>query len=304
MDKLKLEPTAALVMQWALRLYNEEAILRFLGQLDLSSGKNLYDKCHSVCTWYDEIILNRKSFIKHLIEQKLCAAEQEYQLIFLASGKSPLPIEILSGYSSKVYRIFEVDVSGIEEKKKLYLELFPEFLEKLKCVKADIASPYIWGILDRSEVGYRPDLPAIIIMEGISYYLRKQELKNVIGMFQREKPAFFIIEYLVPYRCIDQARRSIPKEIFRIIQEDCGLDGITSYTKRELRRFFWENGGDLIASYSMMDMELARTGDNAYFQKPTDGWIECIVGRVGAFRVSKVEEVDSSGLVSPGNRHT
>jgi hypothetical protein len=285
MDKLRLEPTAALVMQWALRLYNEEAILRFLSQLDLSSGKTLYDKCHSVCDWYDEIILNRKSFIKHLIEQKLCASEQEYQLVFLASGKSPLPIELLLRYSSKVYRIFEVDVSGMEEKKRLYLELFPEFLKKLECVNADISSSHILGMLDGSEIGYRPDLPAIIIMEGISYYLQKQELKNIIATFPREKTAFFIIEYLVPYRYVDQARRSVPKEIFRIIQEDCGLDSITSYTKKELRVFFQENGGDLIASYSMMDMELARTGDNAYFGKPSDGWIECVVGRVSISRV-------------------
>ena len=62
MDRLRLEPTAALVMQWSLKLYKEEPVLRFINQLDLSSGKNLYDKCHSVCDWYDEVILNRKSF--------------------------------------------------------------------------------------------------------------------------------------------------------------------------------------------------------------------------------------------------
>jgi hypothetical protein len=282
MDKLRLEPTAALVMQWALRLYNEEDILRFVNRLDLSSGKTLYDKCHSVCNWYDEIILNRKSFIKYLIEQKLCAAKQEYQLIFLASGKSPLPMEILLRYSSKLYRIFEIDVSGIEEKERLYLELFPESLEKLKCLNADIASSDILDILDRTETGYRPDLPAIIIMEGISYYLPKQELKNIIASFQWQKEGIFIIEYLVPYQLVNQARISIPKEIFRIIQEDCGLDGITSYTKEELRSFFREKGGDLVASYTMVDMELARTGVNTYFAKPSDGWIECVVGRVGA----------------------
>ncbi len=282
MDKLRLEPTAALVMQWTLRLYTEKAILRFLNRLDLSSGKTLYDKCHSVCNWYDEIILNRKSFIKHLIEQKLCTAEQEYQLVFLASGKSPLPIEILLRYSSKVYRIFEVDVSGMEEKKKLYLELFPESLEKLKCVNGDITSPNILDILGRTEMGYRPELPAIIIMEGISYYLQKQELKNIIASFQWQKEGIFIIEYLVPYQLVGQARRSIPKEIFRIMQEDCGLDGIAFYTKEELRGFFREKGGDLIASYTMVDMELARTGINTYFVKPSDGWIECVVGRVGA----------------------
>lgn len=282
MDKLRLEPTAALVMQWALSLYSEEAILRFVNRLDLSSGKTLSDKCHSVCDWYDEIILNRKSFIKHLIEQELRATKQEYQLVFPAAGKSPLPIEILLRYPSKVYRIFEIDVSGMEEKKRLYLELFPESLEKLKCVNADIASPDILDILNRPEIRYRPDLPTIILMEGISYYLRKQELKNIIASFQWQKEGIFIIEYLVPYQLVSQARRSIPKEIFRIIQEDCGLDRITSYTKEELRAFFREKGGDLIASYTMVDMELARTGVNTYFEKPSDGWIECVVGRVGA----------------------
>ena len=66
------------------------------------------------------------------------------------------------------------------------------------------------------------------------------------------------------------------------MQEDCGFDRITSYTKEELRSFFREKGGDLIASYTMVDMELARTGVNTYFAKPSDGWIECVVGRVGA----------------------
>ncbi len=281
MDKLRLEATAALVMQWALRLYNEEAVLRFVDQLDLSSGKTLSDKCNSVCNWYDEVILNRKSFVKYLIEQELYTAKQEYQLVFLAAGKSPLPIEILLRYMSKVYRIFEVDVSGMEDKKRLYLELFPEFQEKLKCVNADIASPDILGILDRPENGYSHDLPVIILMEGISYYLRKQELKNIIGSFQREKEIIFIIEYLVPYQCVGLSRRSIPKEIFRIIQEDCRLEEITSYTKEELESFFREKGGDLIASYSMVDMELTRTGANTYFEKSSDGWIECVVGRVG-----------------------
>jgi len=268
-------------MRWALKLYNEVPILRFVHQLDLSSGNTLYDKCHSVCNWYDEVILNRKSFIKHLIEQELCAAKQEYQLVFLAAGKSPLPIEILLTYSSKVYRVFEVDVSGMEEKKRLYLELFPEFLEKLKCIDADIASTDILGVLDSPDFGYRHDLPSIILMEGISYYLRKQELKNIIASFGWEKESIFIIEYLVPYQCVGRARRSIPKEIFKIIQDDCGLDGITSYTKEELRSLFRQKGGDLITSYSMADMELARTGVNAYFKKPGDGWIECVVGRVG-----------------------
>ena len=155
-------------------------------------------------------------------------------------------------------------------------------LLKLKCINADIASPDILDVLNRTEIGYRTDLPTIILMEGISYYLRKQELKNIIASFQWQKEGIFIIEYLVPYQLVGQARRSIPEEIFEIIQDDCGLDGITSYTKEELRSFFREKGGDLIATYTMVDMEVARTGANTYFTKPSDGWIECVVARVGA----------------------
>jgi len=282
MDKLKLEPTAALVMQWSSKLFNEEATLRFISRLDLSSGKNLYDKCHSVCNWYDEIILNRKNFIKNLIEQELCTAKQEYQLVFLASGKSPLSIEILLKCSSKVYHIIEVDVSGTEDKKRLYLESIPELMHKLKFVDADIVSPDILRILNRPDIGYRHDLPTIVLLEGISYYLEKHELENIISSFSCKKECIFIIEYLVPHRFVTKARRFIPKKIFRIIREDCGLKGITCYTNEELKSMFLARGGKLSASYSMVDMELARNGINTYFEKPSDGWIECVVGRLGA----------------------
>lgn len=291
--KLQLEPTAALVMQWALKLYNEETTLRFINQMDLSSGDNLYRKCNSACEWYEEIILNRKSFIKYLIERELSTAKQEYQLVILAAGKSPLTIEILSKHSAKVHSILEVDIAGMEEKKNLYLELFPEFQGKLECINANIASPDILGMIVSLNIGYRHDLPVIILMEGISYYLKKQELKDIIASFKKDKKCIFIIEYLVPYHYVNRSRISISKDIFRIIHEDCGLDSINSYTKEELRSFFRENGGDLLASYSMADMEMARTGTKTYFKNISDGWIECVIGSVGTSQTSQNTTYDS-----------
>jgi hypothetical protein len=132
-------------------------------------------------------------------------------------------------------------------------------------------------------------------MEGISYYLHKQELKNIITSFQSDREGIFIIEYLVPHQCVDRVRRSIPREVFKIIQEYCGLNAITSYTKEELRMLFQEKGGDLIASYSMVDMELTRTGANAYFKKPSDGWIECVVGRVPTLPTVRQGAINRTG---------
>jgi hypothetical protein len=118
-------------------------------------------------------------------------------------------------------------------------------------------------------------------MEGISYYLQKQELKDVIASFKKDNKCIFIIEYLVPLQYVNRSRKSIPKGIFSIIQEDCELESISSYTKEELGSFFRENGGHLLAAYSMADMEAARTGTKTRFQNKSDGWIECVVGVVG-----------------------
>ncbi len=281
MDKLKLEPTSALVMQWALKLYNEETVLQFINQLDLSSGRNLFAKCNAVCNWYEEVILNRKYFIKHLIEQQLVATKCEYQLVFLAAGKSPLALEILLKEYSKIRLVFEIDVSGMIEKKKLYDKVCPIFSNKLKCITADIASTNIENILNKLEIGYSHDVPTIVLLEGISYYLSPQELKDIITSFRSEKEKnTIIIEYLVPYKFVNQKRRFIPKEIFKIIQEYAGLNEINCYSKNELKQFFSKCGGYLTASYSMRDMEFARTAANNYFKKPNDGWIECVIGKI------------------------
>jgi O-methyltransferase involved in polyketide biosynthesis len=280
MDKLKLEPTAALVMQWSLRLFKkEDDTFRFIQRLDLSSGNALYNKCHSVCPWYDEIILNRKHFIRHLIELELQAAKEEYQLVILAAGKSPLSIQILRKYTLKIQRVLEVDLSKMEEKERLYREIVPEFQPKIRCIDADIVSPDIIPILSRPENGFQTGLPAIVVLEGISYYLKKRDLQNIISRFKSDAKCIFILEYLVSSHLVAPARRSIPEKIFGIIREVCELEDITSYTRKELRSLFQASGGDLWAGYSMVDMEMARTGRNTYFKKRDDSWIECVIGR-------------------------
>jgi len=154
MDKLKLEPTAACVMKWAMKLYKNGIVLKFINQLDLSTGENLFAKCNADCKWHEEVILNRKFFIKQLIEQRLSAAESKYQIVIPAAGKSPLSLELLERNHSKIHRIFEIDISGMEDKKILYDRICPDISNKLLCLTADIVSPNIANMLDKLEIGY------------------------------------------------------------------------------------------------------------------------------------------------------
>ena len=284
MEKLRLEPTAALVMKWASKLYTEGPAHRYMNHLDLSSGEDLLDQCNSVCNWYGEVILNRKSFIKHLIEQELRNTDGKYQLIFLAAGKSPLPLEITFDNSARIHRVFEVDTSGMEDKRRLYLKLFPDITDKLQCLTADITSPAIIELLESGEYGYCRDIRSIVILEGISYYLKKRDLEDIIARFRSGKENIFIIEYLIPGKYIDRRRKSIPEEVFNIIQGYCRLKAVKTYTAEELRRVFLRNDGELTEYYSMAEMELNRTGSNDYFRKPSDGWIECALGRTDALQ--------------------
>jgi O-methyltransferase involved in polyketide biosynthesis len=280
--KLKLEPTAALVMKWAMKLYtNNEIVLQFMNQLDLSSGEDLFAKCDAICNWYEEVILNRKHCIKQLIERQLVATECEYQLVFLAAGKSPLAIEVLMKNYSKVHLIFEIDISGMDEKKKLYDEVCPNFSNKLKCITADISTNIV-TMLDKLEIGYRNDISTIILFEGISYYLQKIEMKKIMTSCQsnNKKKNIIIIEYMVPCKYVDKKRRYIPKEIFRIIKDHTGIYEISCYTKDELQVYFNEGAGDMLECYSMVDMEFARIGTNSYFKKANDGWKEIVVGKI------------------------
>ncbi len=87
---------------------------------------------------------------------------------------------------------------------------------------------FISNILEKLEIGYQRNIQTIILLEGISYYLSKSELKKIIASFQSEnKKNIIIIEYLVPCMYVGKNRTHIPKKIFKIIQEHVGLTEIS-----------------------------------------------------------------------------
>ena len=273
MDKLKLEPTAALVMAWALPLYEKGPVGEFVRQLDLSSGADLFCRCQAACDWYGEVILNRKHFIRHQIAEHLRAHERS-QVVLLAAGKSPLGLELLLQCSSQISRVFEVDLAGMAEKEALYKRTAPEVADRLRCITADIASESLQEELCRA--GYRRDIATIVVLEGISYYISEEALKRIIFSFRSSGKSIFILEYLLPCDFVEPSRRMIPRTIFSLIKESTGQKEIRCYSDEDLRQIFLEAGGRVAAYHSMQEMERQRTGRNEYFDTPGLGWIKCL----------------------------
>lgn len=291
---LRLQPTASLVILWSLPLYSKSPapVRRFVEMLDLSAGEELLRRCDEICDWYGEVILNRKYFIKHLVERLLAEEEEKvgeekaeeqavrgkFQIVILAAGKSPLALELLVENPARISKIFEVDLAGIEEKRRFYSNVAPDLVEKLRCLTSDVASE---DLLDRlANEGFDRDAPAIVLMEGISYYLPKKGLEKIVSMFRSGGKNRFIIEYLVPCSDVEADRRPIPKGIFSLIREEAGTAGTGCYTRAELSDLFRRSGGREVSCFEMSEMEFMRLGKNKRFCSRGDGWIEVLLGSI------------------------
>lgn len=273
---MKLDSTAALVMQWTSHFYKKYPACEFLKHLDLSKGNDLFKKCSDIFSEYNEVIANRKYIINKLIRQIIGFEDKEFQIVILAAGMCPLALDLLAEENERISMVFEIDMEGMDEKKRIYHENFPEYSRKIKCISSDITSNEIISHLTAEEINYNPKIPTIILAEGISYYLSKNNLFNLIKTFANERNNYFIIEYLVPYNQVNNERRHIPEDIFNIIKKECDLSEISFYTKDELYNFFTEVGGDVVNHYNMSKMESERLGHNCLFKNSSDGWIECI----------------------------
>lgn len=272
---IRLEPTAALVMRWAMPLYRAGIARRFVESLDLAAGRDLYGRCSAVCDWYGEVILNRKHCIGSLIRRQLAAMGEDARIAILAAGRSPLGLELAADGSLPAVSIVEVDIAGMEEKAALYRAIDPVSSRRIRCLTGDITAPGL-----RELLGHEP-APSIILLEGISYYLPDQNLAEILSAFRSaDLSNRFILEYLLPCDAVRPERRSIPREIFRIIRESAGLAAIRVYAPDEVDRIVEASGGVVDVHYRMNCMELLRTGENRYFPGEADGWIACCTGRI------------------------
>ncbi len=277
MGTLHLEPTAALVMQWALPLYRHGIARRYVDSLDLASGRDLFARCAAVCDWYGEVILNRKHCIRDLIRRELQVLGEDACVVILAAGRSPLGLELVSGGAPAASRVVEVDITGMDEKAALYRRIDPDRARRIRCLTADITSGDLSSILSREIAGAR----AIVLLEGITYYLSSPELSGILGAFSSgDAGNRFVIEYLLPCDVVNPARRYIPREIFRIIRGSTGLEATRCYTPEGLAELASECGGVVEAHYDMTAMEQRRTGKNVFFPHGEDGWIACSLGRI------------------------
>lgn len=278
---MKLDHTAALVMSWAAPLYAEGPTATFVGQLDLSNGQELLMRCHDVCPWYGEVIRHRKHFLSHLIQKELATRAEQCQVVIPAAGVSPLALELLLLQGDRVTKVIEVDTAGMAEKHRLYSEVAPHLADRIACITADITTAGFSADMLEAQGGYQLDAPAIVLFEGISYYITEAQLRRAMSIFRSAKHQnLIILEHLLPCALVNEARRPIPSGIFRTIGAYAGLSNIQCYSLGDVELLFQSVRCSDVRHHSLIDMERLRKGKPQRFVENGDGWIGCAVGAI------------------------
>jgi O-methyltransferase involved in polyketide biosynthesis len=268
--------TAALVMLWASAYYESEPLIdAYLNNLDLSAGRHLLERYHSICPWYPEVIINRKHFIKNTVKDLIEGDPKPTIILNLGAGFSPLALE-LSPLLNKNVRFIEIDRSNMSHKHRLYAGLVCGRSRFISCIEADITdTACLKEVLGKATGGPAP-ARLIVVMEGLSYYIDKPAMAGVLACLSALAPDMSIVfEHLKPCRLVRKERRFIPDRIFSHVRTYTALEQMTTYSEDEIRAIL---GPDFSCSYSNMDeMEMRRTGSRRYFPTPDSGWLSCAV---------------------------
>lgn len=272
--KTILAPTAALVLQMGLPIYQEAATKKYLSLVDMSSGEEMFKKFRTSLH-----LLNRKFFIRKTLLQILNESPMPIQWVVIAAGMCPMPLEILPHVPEKILRVFEIDVAFMPEKQKLYQAAAPTLANKISCITADIATPNLAAQLQHH--GFMPNVPTFVQMEGITYYLPGKTIQKIISEFASPQTHNWLVaDFLLPYDVLSETGRSQGEFIFGTISQQTGFSEITHFTIDDFKKFLALVSGKVVDHKTTYDLEILRTGGHAETAVPKDGLIDIVLGKL------------------------
>ena len=267
----RLSDTSAFVTLLAGReVHNSPASLRYMDMLDLSPGEDLLDRCRMVWPHLDQLVKNRK---KCILEETLeCISAGAGQVVILGSGIDTLSLEIVSRVGHVA--VYELDTDNLDAKRSLLNEAAPGAADRVACVTADLGRASE-AVAKTAAAGWRSDVPSVLVLEGISYYLQEPAMWDVIRRFGTDAENDVILEYMVPPGEIAPERAHIPDDVFGIIQEYMSVPlAISRMTPARIRETVAKTGGRILRRHTMHTIEKGRTGTNLHFPTESSGWIE------------------------------
>jgi len=139
-------------------------------------------------------------------------------------------------------------------------------IPKLHLIACDLADTT--AVIDKlKQSGWQQHEPTFLIMEGISYYLTPDILKNFVTTI---KPRYTIFDHLRESG-MNEAADLIGSNVFDLIRDYIKMDKIQRYNASSLSELL---GMKISKNWSLCAMELQRTGRNIHFPSDDFGWLD------------------------------
>ena len=123
--------------------------------------------------------------------------------------------------------------------------------------------------------GWNKNVPSLIIIEGLSYYLSESELYNIVNVFKtKNQHNHIILEYLLPNNQITKKWQAIAEYPFNLISKYNNLRSITRYNLSDISSQLKILDGKILNHYTMQHMEQSNILKNNVFDSKNPGWIE------------------------------
>jgi len=173
--------------------------------------------------------------------------------------------------------IYEVDSANMGLKSTMIRRSGADLRRRIRCLESDLRNTA--DVVNTLKVsGWDDSKPSLLVFEGISYYLDRETMSNLVSLFATEKRQnVMILEYLLENDLIRPDRRHIPRMVFDIIKEH-GSVQITRYAQDTIQSCF--KSIRILEGHTLKDMEKCRCGYNRYFKTDDDGWINVLCATV------------------------
>ncbi len=267
--KLKVAPTAALVLHFARPLFSSGLTADYIARIDLSEVAPMAAKMGALFRHFPETILFRKKYIRYLLQEYL-SDDIPVQVCMLGAGLDPLALYLLEEHPQAVSGIFEVDEAHTGTKKQLY-----PASEKIHFIQADITDTL--HLPDRlRDAGYHPEIPAIIIFEGLIHYISDVNFLNIMQFFRTpNKTNVVIMDYMLPESSLPANVLPVFQPLRQLMETFIG-GGIHCYNRGQVFNMVTALQGDVVSVASMQEVEYKLNGRNEIYYGEGEGFIEMI----------------------------
>lgn len=273
MEQLKIADTSALVLNWTLTdVWQTETARHYVEHLDLSEADRLLAlfneqerQMHTQCVTGRKFFMRKcaLSFIEKYQQQ-----QQSPQIIILAAGIAPLSVELTALFPQ--IKIFDVDRDLMAEKEKMLRDQFSN-IQFLTCDISNLEN-LTQQLVDN---GWNHLRPTLVILEGIIYYLKEEDLKNILHYFA-ENHADLACDFALEPECVAMPNRTFGIEVFRKIEAATGIPKVRFYTPEYFIEMLKNCGYQNIQLQTSAAIQIERTGKAVPFEDSHSSWINFI----------------------------